>query len=304
MSLLTWSELHKKEITEPEFLINPYIVKEGITLLWAATSVGKSPLSWNMAASIGTGSHFFGLPAKAGKVLYIELDSPEAVLAARIRKLNVSPNVWFLILKPLNIPNGVRDSELELLEEAQKEIKPDCVFINTLRKVHTLDDKDSATPITVYGWFQHLFPQAALVFIHHTKKSPTDPRQWEVDKESFSGSMHFLDDAQVGIQLQRYEEHRGKANLVLKHHKSQVSPLLKGLPLKLGEDGSTLSSPLFDEWYKIYDKIVTDGLPHVVNDFDEALSKELDLSVSTVRRRRVAIQNKEFPGSRGFLEKD
>jgi len=82
MALISLEELVKKDIKEPEFFIAPYIVKQGVALLWARRSVGKSALSWRMAAEIGRGGHFFGLPVKQGKVLYIEVSEPE--LLARL----------------------------------------------------------------------------------------------------------------------------------------------------------------------------------------------------------------------------
>lgn len=287
---------------EPPYLIDPYIVQQGISLLWAKTSTGKSPVTWSMAAAIGTGKSFFGLPATPGRVLYIEVDSPEVVLASRIRKTVAAPNVWFLTMKPLNIPD-LREEELDQLKEAQEEVRPDVVFLNTLRKLHKLDDKDSTTPVTVYSFFQHLFPQAALVFIHHTRKAPTDTRMVENDKENFSGSMHFLDDSQVGLYLEKYEDREGRYNLRLLHKKSQVSELIKPLPLNLSkEDGTTLTSPLYDDMLTAYTLLHESGAKG--GDLDKIIGTALKCSDSTARRRRIACEDGSFPKSRHWMERE
>lgn len=254
-----------------------------------------------MAAAIGTGKSFFGLPAKAGKVLYIEVDSPEVVLASRIRKIPAAPNVWFLCLKPLNVPD-TREEELDQLREAQNEVRPDVVFLDTLRKLHKLDDKDSTTPVTVYSFFQHIFPQAALVFIHHTRKTPTDTRMVENDKENFSGSMHFLDDAQVGLYLEKYDDAQGRFNLRLQHKKSQASELIKPLPLMLSKDGTALNSPLYDDMLTAYSLLHESGQKG--GDLDKTIANALKVSESTARRRRLLIEDGSFPSSRHWMEKE
>lgn len=292
--LLTWEQLSTTTLAEPAFLIDPFIVREGITLFWAGTSLGKSPVTWAMAAAIGSGEPFFGLPTTQGRVLYIELDTPPPAIIPRINKLAPVKDVWWYFAKPLSIP-FVSTEQRNEFERLRREINPDVVFLNTLRKLHDLDDKDSKTPKLVYSFFQNLFPSAALVFVHHTRKSPIDPKFEENDKESFSGSNHFLDDAQVGLHLQKYSGE--KENLRLWHRKSQVSELLRPLPLRLEKDGSTLSSPLVDELEYVR-ALFKEGksAPEVIKD----TATFLGVSESTSRRKVNVVQNGLFPG-RGFL---
>jgi hypothetical protein len=271
-----------------------------VTLLWGATSTGKSPTTWEMAHSIASGKSFFGLPCQEARVLYIELDTPEQVVQQRIKSRPPTPNVWWLFSNPLSVPYATPEQS-EFLIEARDTVKPEVVFINTLRKVHDLDDKESKAPKLVYSFFQKTFPGAALVFVHHTRKASTDPKAIDQSKESFSGSNHWLDDAQVGVLLEGFDgpDH----NLRLWHKKSQVSRLLRPLPLKLGEDGSTLSSPLYDELLKVYDFLASgkgEGL--LANEIDHRLAKILECGESTAKTRRLTVENGVFPGSRGFLE--
>lgn len=304
-SLLSWEELSKKEYRDPEFLLDPYIPRGGIVFFYAPTSIGKSPLTWHMARAVGEGKHFFGLPTKEGRVLYLELDTPEPSIAKRIQKIEPARNVWFLFSQPLSIPN-VTSAHERLLREAQATCFPDLVVVNTLRKAHRMDDKDSLTPVTVYAYFQALFPQAALLFVHHTKKVNPDPRVPEVAKEAFSGAMNWMNDAQVGLHLEPYKG--SSSNLRLSHRKSQVSELLKPLPLLLERDGSTLRSPLFEELRLVYD-FLSEGKDESLtrNEVDVTLSRLLSermgyaISSSTAKRRRCAVEGGAFPGSRAFL---
>lgn len=285
---------------EPQFLLDPYIVRGGITFLWAKSSVGKSPLTWAMAASIGSGSHFYGLPTTQARVLYIEVDTPMHAIVPRLKRLTPPPpNVWWHFLSPISVPSP-RQEDMEGLLAAKEAAKPEVVFVNTLRKVHDLDDKDSKTPKIVYSFFQHLFPTAALVFIHHARKSSPDPKAIHHGDESFSGAMNWINDAQVGLHLERYSSKDSKENLRLYHSKSQISPKLRPMPLHLAKDGTTLTSPRFDQLIKTYE-ILNNPPDGSKLDLDQFLAKELGVSITTARRNRYVIEAEEFPGSRRFM---
>lgn len=273
-------------------------------LLWGDTSIGKSPLTWGMAAAIGNGTSFFGLPVTPGKkVYYLELDTPETSIASRIKKLPAADNVWWDFLPPLSVPylDEVTSKNFEIV---QREVRPDVVFVNTLRKVHDMDDKDSRTAKLVYSFFQRQFPQAALVFVHHIRKRAQDPKFIDHSKEGFSGAKNWLNDAQVGLHLERFSG--PKENLRLYHRKSQVSDLLRPLPLLLEKDGSALRSPLYDELVATYESLNDPplhpgGEAFSKAEFDFALARKLKISPATIKRRRLMVEGREFPGSRAFL---
>jgi RecA-family ATPase len=294
--------LADRPTVEPDFLLDPFILKQGITLIWAATSTGKSPLTWYMAHAIGTGTHFFGLPCKQARVLYMELDTPEVGIVPRIKKIPPAANVWWSFDKPLSFPE-VTQEQREALEDMQRDVDPEVVFINTLRKVHNMDDKDSRTPKMVFSFFQYQFPKAALVFVHHERKQSQDPKAMHWDKESFSGSMHWLDDAQVGLQLQPFGR-AGKMGQPLRlfHRKSQVSALLRPMELMLAPDGSQMMSPTFNELLGVY-TLMNEREERGV-DLDRVVAGHMGISLSTARRRRLDIERGAFPGSRAFLERE
>ncbi len=255
-----------------------------------------------MAQSIGSGTHFFGLPCSTRRVLYLELDTPEVGIVPRIKRLLPVPNVWWAFDKPLSFPE-VTQEQKEFFQEVLDEVDPEVVFINTLRKVHNMDDKDSRTPKMVFSFFQYQFPKAALVFVHHERKQSQDPKAMHWDKESFSGSMHWLDDAQVGLQLQPFGR-AGKSGQPLRlfHRKSQVSNLLRPMDLVLAPDGSGMRSPTFDELLAVYSLINERDEKGV--DLDRVVAAQLGMSLSTARRRRMDIERGAFPGSRSFLERE
>jgi len=291
---LSWNDLTKKEFNEPPFLINPYIPSGGIVFFWGDTSVGKSPLGWHIARSVGSGENFFGLPVQKGRVLYIELDTPERLVAERIRKLPPMDGlVDFLFLQPLSVPI-LSPSDRELLDRAATK-EYNLVIINTLRKCHSMNDKEPQTPKVVYEFFQRTFPGAALVFVHHSKKSQlnqsTGNYEAGLDKESFSGAKNWINDAQVGIYLRRFKNPKTRTNLSLSHEKTQVTAEYAPLLLRLEADGANISCPEAEQISiirKIMDDCKNGGLLGIR--VDEILSKELGISLATARRRRLALE--------------
>lgn len=303
-TLISWEDFQAREYKEPAWLINPYIPRDGIVFLWGETSTGKSPFGWHIAKSVGNGEHFFGLPVNEGKVLYIEVDTPQRLVHERVRALPKAKNVDFLFMPPLGIPTPAPE-DLELLQEASRR-EYDLVIVNTLRKVHDLNDKEPQTVKLVYAFFQHLFPGTALVFVHHTKKTQVNPDGGGgKQKEGFSGAMNWLNDAQVGLCLAPYHSDAEGINIRLHHEKSQVSVLYSPLGLKLEKDGATLRCPKSEQLtylYEFFHEGAAQGLTGKA--LDKFLSQKCGISETTAWRRRQLIEAGAFPGVRWLGEKE
>jgi len=297
-TLISWEDFKEKEFPTPPWLIEPYIPADGIVLLWGETSTGKSPLGWHMAAAVGAGTNFFGLPATQGRVLYLEVDTPQRLVHKRLSVLPAAPGVDFLFLPPLSVPE-VAPADLAMLERAAAR-NYDLVIINTLRKVHDLNDKEPQTPKVVYSFFQHLFPGTALIFVHHTKKSQLVDGKHTTgkEKESFSGAMNWLNDAQVGLFLQRFEKETEGINLRLCHEKSQVSELLGYMGLFLDpRDGVSLSCPKFDRLFSVYDFMHSHTELKGVA-LDAAMAAAFNCHAKTASRLRHLVEDGVFPGAK------
>lgn len=270
-------------------------MKGGITFLFGAKSLGKSPTMWTWARAIGSGEPWLGLPVSQGRVLMIETDQPEATVHTRIQPLSGlgHDNVWFFTGQSLTVPN-VHPEVMDELESARKLVRPDVVFFNTLRNTTLLPVEDGTTTRAVYGWARATFPGASLVFIHHPRKEA--PAHVHVNEdEMFAGNNAWRNDAQIALHLQKFEEKRGKvvrSTARLRHTGSQVSALYEPLPLRLGPDGATWSSPVWDELEAIRKLKAETGLEgHAL---DKAIAEaKIVGSVSTARTRRL---KSEAPG--------
>ncbi len=301
-------ELQAKTFAAPTWVIDPYVPAGGSVFLWGNTSIGKSPLTWHMVLAAATGTSFFGLPTSESRVLYLELDTPEISVVPRIQKLPTPPGAedWMdrvawvfdehFVVPPILTQKCDTSSRLE---ELRLKYEPDFVVVNTARKVHSFDDKDSKTPSTIYNYFKLMFPGAATLFVHHERKQSTNPDAAEIPEESFSGSKAWTNDAQVALHLMTYRGKMGKSNLRLYHIKSQVSEKVKPLEMKLHDDGTVMSSHVFDEYRMVYEHLHKwDGEKR---EFDQTVGKLLGLGEATVRRRRLHIEAGKWPGSREWL---
>ncbi len=252
---IAWNDL----LTEPResvpFLVDPYVPRGGTVLFYGKTSIGKSPLTWELAKCVGAGIPFFGHLATPGKVLYLEVDTPKILVRERLREagLLTAENVWWEFADSFNVlrPGPI----VARLKEAQLAVRPDLVIVNTLRKVYTGDDVNSDIPKQVYGTFASLFPQAAIWYTHHERKSRGGIEDATIDeREDFAGSAAWLNDAQVGLQLlgdpKPKDAAAGELYVRLAHGKSQVSERLKPLHLIL-RDGAHWSVASDDERARI-----------------------------------------------------
>lgn len=305
MRIFSWDKVDEEEVKEPDWLIDPFAVKGGITFLWGKTSTGKSPVTWEMAGSVGDGRPFFGLPTRQGKVLYVDVDSPESVAITRLQSHRRRPaNVTYVATKPLQLGySGAPDEQTEQLKGFCKQYTPDLVILNTLRKIHDMDDKDSRTPKIVYAYFQYLFPHSGIVVVHHAKKDLLDPKARKIPSESFSGSQAWVNDAQVALRLDRFKRisKRKKIlrqNLSLAHAKSQVSRRLKPIPLVLEPDGTNMSCSSMDDREKVIEGL---GKGLTGSRLDQYIAEERDISEEWARHARLSVENGLYPGSREWV---
>ena len=268
---------------KPKWIIEPYIPAEGTVLLHGKFSLGKSPLIWRVAQCVSEGLDFFGLPIQqTGPVIYVEIDEPLRLTVERLKVLTPSPrNVTVVGINPFSILNLLPDDHARLTA-LNETIHPLLVIVNTLRKAHHLDDKDSATPSLVYGAFRRYFPEAAFLFVHHDRKSSQlDGESTEPGDEDFSGSQAWMNDAQIGLHLIPAGNGRRTGLVDLQMTKSQLSALQDPLRLRLAPDGVNwvdVGSVAIQKAYALQDS----ALPKMRR--YELLVEAFHLSEKTIRR--------------------
>mgnify|MGYP001602315660 CR=1 FL=1 len=244
--VLLISDVLEKADEQPQWICNPYVVRRGITFLHGKTSIGKSPLSWELARTAAQGLDFIGWPTIASNVLYLEADGAEILLRSRLRCMPQPVGEWriaFLAGESLNLCDP--DHKMfKIFSTWRQQWEPDLVIWNTLRQFYKGNAIDSDTVGRVYSAMLRAFPFAGHWVSAHDRKINTDPSALNAADEEFAGSAAWRDLATVGLHLVKGGNKRVGATLTLEHTKSQVSELMEPVRLVLGEDGTTLTSAL------------------------------------------------------------
>jgi hypothetical protein len=238
---IAWNDLLAEPRDVIPFLVDPYVPRGGTVLFYGKTSIGKSPLTWELARCVGSGSTFFGHQTQQGRVLYLETDTPKILVRERLRDAGLleAENVWWEFAEPFNVLRS-DDPVVPRLMAAYADVRPDLLIVNTLRKVYTGDDINSEIPTRVYKAFGRLFPGVAIWYTHHQRKTRGGLDDANVDeREDFAGSAAWLNDVQVGLQLiqdpKPKDAEPGALYVRLAHGKSQVSERLAPIHLMLRE---------------------------------------------------------------------
>ncbi len=218
-------EMMENEYPPVDFLIEPYVARGGVTLLFGKTGVGKSPYTWEMARAVSLGAPFLSMRTTKGRVLYIDRETEEALMIPRIKHMpRPFGDGWFLeclVRRPMADAFTFGDDW-------------DLVIWNSLRKFlpqTSINNGEVVSPF--YDTLKSKFPQAGHVVIAHERKSHQEESQ-APDREMFSGNMAWLDQAQIGVQIVQTPGY-----YAVRHVKSQVSRLYGETKFVLEPDGGT-----------------------------------------------------------------
>lgn len=102
--LFTADELYHAPKMELRWLINNLLPTPGTSLIGGKSKTGKTTIVRQLAKEIIEGTDFLGRKTLQGKVLYVNLEDPIAIIQRHIRKLSLdSPNLTF-ISAPIRAP--------------------------------------------------------------------------------------------------------------------------------------------------------------------------------------------------------
>ena len=231
-------------LAEPDeqiaWICNPFVVRHGITFLYGKTTIGKSPLTWELARCVSQGLPFLGWPTSKGRVLYLEADTPKIAVKPRLHLLPEPRGDWrmeFLVGLSLDLMEPKNRIHDLLAKGRVLWGEPDLVIWNVLRQFYRGSSIAGEIVPVIYATMRGLFPQAGHVVVGHDRKSSLDPTAAPHADEDFSGSSAWWDLATVGLHLVKKSP-----GLILYHTKSQASEMVAPMALDLHEDGTQIQS--------------------------------------------------------------
>lgn len=164
---------------QPEYLIEGYLEKNSLTLLYGASSVGKSFLSLGMAASIAAARPWFGHEVTKGPVFYIAGEGNRGI-GRRIKALQVhlgegmSADELFVSDSPaalIDVKNAKAVAE-KVGTLAELHGAPALIVIDTLHRNFGGGDENSAADMSKFlnNIDVHLRKRfgCAVLIVHHT----------------------------------------------------------------------------------------------------------------------------------------
>ena len=202
------TELATLHVQRAPLLIDPWLAAGSITLLFGPPSSGKTHLTLTLARALARGEPLWGIYAcTPSRVLIVQADMNTALYQERAAPHAAQLGDTVAVLSTDGLPFDV----CALKAGAgggdfapARAFAPDIVFVDTLRKTHSADENDSAAPDRVYAAWRTLFPSAALVFLHHSRKISTQPGSADtVIREAFRGSGAWAASADTLLMLRR-----------------------------------------------------------------------------------------------------
>ncbi|MHB8151164.1 MAG: helicase RepA family protein [Desulfobulbia bacterium] len=173
------------ELPPPEDFIWPGFLAETVGSLVAPGATGKSFFALQAAVSVAAadqkGSDLAGLaPNKAGHVLYLAAEDPRDIIRRRMYTIGglLSPEARAATVKRLHITpilgrrlNVLDDKILAEIIEIARGYR--LIVVDTLSRVHGLDENDNGAMARLVAWLEYLAVEtgAGVLFLHHTSKA-------------------------------------------------------------------------------------------------------------------------------------
>ena len=193
-------------LDRPPTLIDPWLAPGSITLLFGPPSAGKTMVTLSTARALATGATLWdAFPCVKSRVLIVQADMATVGYHERLKASAASASDQIqLLLTDGAMFDVLRAKPTDAHIAAAREFAPAVVFVDTLRKTHLLDENESLAADRVYDAWRHLFPGAALVFLHHARKIPTQVSAHDVVvREAFRGNTAWAASADTLLMLRR-----------------------------------------------------------------------------------------------------
>lgn len=195
----------KKEIPKPiEFVMAPFLPVQGIGFIYAATGMGKTLFTLNIAHAIAGGGNFlkYSCP-KPLRVLYIDGEMPYAQLHERIMLIEKQQGALY---SPQNLlfltPDKVLPFKIPMIDDLHgqnlyislfEKHNIDVIIFDNLSMLTSIDENKSNEWKIVQDFLLYLRSIGKTILtVHHSGK----------DKLGYRGSSRMLDCADVAISLQ------------------------------------------------------------------------------------------------------
>jgi hypothetical protein len=209
LEFFTAESFLKKEFPKETHLVEPIIPLGGDVLLHGKGGIGKTNFAFTLAKDIMEGQPFLGMwPTMKGNVAVVQVDMPLKLYQDRVRMFGENFKGDMCNFTHILSPKRQRINVVDVVLNQDKhqhwiqpllEKEPVLIIFDSLRKLHTFEEKDDTAASMVYGsWREILGTGATHMFLHHDRES----FKGENRLESSRGNSAWRDDADTAIKLQ------------------------------------------------------------------------------------------------------
>jgi hypothetical protein len=276
--------------TTTEFLLRPYIIQGGGTILFAPPGRGKSFTGLLMAISIDSGCDTIW-PVEINKVLFVNLERSASSIARRIAQVNRA--LGLDAERPLLTLNArgrsLRDVR-DIIQRAVKRDNVDLIFLDSISRAGLGSLTEDTTATSIIDLLNNVAP--SWLALAHTPAHSED--------KTF-GSIHFQAGADVEMQLksQKKDNLLGvKLTIVKENDIGKTTPIT--LAYEFGEYGlenvRIADSSEFMSLDKPEDINLNDEIYHILLKTGKADATELaeELQVDRSNIARIFNTDKRF----------
>lgn len=177
-------------VTVPEYITLPrpnlswvihgLIPRPSLMMLMGQPKEGKSFLAADVARAVAGGTEYLGQPCEQGNVLYLQLDTSEAVWRDRLRRqseagIEFPPGFRLVHPEDAKQPLDILQADSRTwLKQLIVDAAPTLVIVDVLRELHRADENDSTQMKIVGDYLVEVFGQVAVLLVHHMRKVPAD----------------------------------------------------------------------------------------------------------------------------------
>lgn len=201
---ITYTDLISTEPQPLQYVLTPWLPVQGIAFVYAATGVGKTLFTLNVAYCIAGGGNFLKYKApESRKVLYIDGEMSYAQVHTRFAQtvnqqgpLDYPENFCLLTpdkVAPFTLPKICTPEGQDFYNRFIDRENIQVIVFDNLSMLSAIDENNSEQWKIVQDWLIYLRSHGrTIVMVHHAGK----------DKRGYRGSSRMLDCADTAISLQ------------------------------------------------------------------------------------------------------
>jgi hypothetical protein len=213
---MTWADIKAKvaELGPLRWIVPDMIMNRGLTFISATSGGGKSWAALDLLrATMGGGLWLGDLECMKANVMYIDEEMGCQVFFDRADQLGMAPeNIIYSDHQRIKLENP---KHMASILRKIKELKIDLVIVDTLVRVHGLDENSNTEMARLYGLFCQMKDcGAAIVVLHHNRKSGSESG---IGHEQMRGAGDIVSQADTVFSISHKQENDTYTMVVTKN---------------------------------------------------------------------------------------